>query len=243
MLTISKPLSAGQAQTYHKEEFANAEENYYSEGDRIRGEWHGRLAQEWGLHGEVQEEHFQRLANGQHPLTEEQLVRHQTPREYVNARGETVSTMEHRAAWDATFSAPKSVSLTALVGGDEAVRQAHRDSVKVALNEMEKFVVSRTINKVEWNAALVRGDVAEAVGELREQPGNGLLVVGSRDLVRYLQRRNLVDEYRLWIHPVIVGSGSHLFDAGLDTATWAMKDVVVTNESVAILTYVRPSGR
>lgn len=116
-------------------------------------------------------------------------------------------------------------------------------SLAKRMNEMEKFVVSRTINKVEWNAALVRGDVAEAVGELREQPGNGLLVVGSRDLVRYLQRRNLVDEYRLWIHPVIVGSGSHLFDAGLDTATWAMKDVVVTNEGVAILTYVRPSGR
>ena len=143
MLTISKPLSAGQAQTYHKEEFANAKENYYSEGDRIRGEWHGRLAQEWGLSGEVREEHFQRLANGQHPLTEEQLVRHQTAREYVNARGETVSTMEHRAAWDATFSAPKSVSLTALVGGDEAVRHAHRESVKVALGEMEKYVQAR----------------------------------------------------------------------------------------------------
>ncbi len=143
MLTISKPLSAGQAQTYHKEEFANAQENYYSEGERIRGEWNGKLAEEWGLRGEVQEEHFQRLANGQHPLTAEQLVRHQTAREYVNARGETVSTMEHRAAWDATFSAPKSVSLTALVGGDEAVRQAHRDSVKVALNEMERFVQAR----------------------------------------------------------------------------------------------------
>jgi conjugative relaxase-like TrwC/TraI family protein len=143
MLTISKPLSAGQAQTYHKEEFANAQDNYYSEGDRIRGEWHGRLAEEWGLRGEVQEEHFQRLANGQHPLTDEQLVRHQTAREYLNARGETVSTMEHRAAWDATFSAPKSVSLTALVGGDEAVRQANRDSVKVALNEMERFVQAR----------------------------------------------------------------------------------------------------
>ena len=143
MLTISKPLSAGQAQTYHREEFANAQENYYSEGDRIRGEWHGKLAQEWGLRGEVQEEHFQRLANGQHPLTSEQLVRHQTAREYVTARGETVSTMEHRAGWDATFSAPKSVSLTALVGGDEAVRQAHRDSVKVALNEMERFVQAR----------------------------------------------------------------------------------------------------
>src|SRR3984885_7640706 len=143
MLTISKPLSAGQAQTYHKEEFANAKENYYSEGDRIRGEWHGKLATEWGLQGEVREEHFGRLAHGQHPLTGEQLVRHQTAREYMNARGETVSTMEHRAAWDATFSAPKSVSLTALVGGDEAVRHAHRESVKVALGEMEKYVQAR----------------------------------------------------------------------------------------------------
>jgi len=143
MLTISKPLSAGQAQTYHKEEFANAQDNYYSEGERIRGEWNGKLAEEWGRRGEVQEEHFQRLANGQHPLTGEQLVRHQTAREYVNARGETVSTMEHRGAWDATFSAPKSVSLTALVGGDEAVRHAHRDSVKIALNEMERFVQAR----------------------------------------------------------------------------------------------------
>ncbi len=143
MLTISKPLSAGQAQTYHKEEFANAQENYYSEGDRIRGEWHGKLAKEWGLQGEVREEHFGRLANGQHPMTGEQLVRHQTAREYVNGRGETVSTMEHRAGWDATFSAPKSVSLTALVGGDDRVRQAHRESVKVALGEMEKYVQAR----------------------------------------------------------------------------------------------------
>ena len=143
MLTISKPLSAGQAQTYHKEEFANAQENYYSEDDRIRGEWHGKLAKEWSLQGEVREEHFQRLANGQHPLTEEQLVRHQTAREYVNGRDETVSTMEHRAGWDATFSAPKSVSLTGLVGGDDRVRHAHRESVKVALDELEKYVQAR----------------------------------------------------------------------------------------------------
>ena len=91
----------------------------------------------------MREEHFGRLAHGQHPLTGEQLVRHQTAREYVNGRGETVSTMDHRAAWDATFSAPKSVSLTALVGGDDRVRQAHRESVKVALGEMEKYVQAR----------------------------------------------------------------------------------------------------
>ena len=143
MLTISKPLSAGQAQTYHKEEFANSQENYYSEGDHIRGEWHGKLAKEWGLQDEVREEHFGRLAHGQHPMTGEQLVRHQTAREYLNGRGETVSTMEHRAGWDATFSAPKSVSLTALVGGDDRVRHAHRESVEVALGEMEKYVQAR----------------------------------------------------------------------------------------------------
>lgn len=68
-----------------------------------------------------------RKGEGQHPITGEQLVRHQTARETKTARGETVTTMEHRAGWDATFSAPKSVSLTALVGGDErALRRLRR---------------------------------------------------------------------------------------------------------------------
>jgi conjugative relaxase-like TrwC/TraI family protein len=143
MLTISKPLSSGQAQAYHKEEFANARDNYYSEGDRVRGEWHGRLAEQWGLQGEVNEEHFARLADGQHPLTGDQLVRHRAAMEYQNERGEKIKTMEHRAGWDATFSAPKSVSLTALVGGDEQVRAAHRESVNIALNEIENYVQAR----------------------------------------------------------------------------------------------------
>ena len=140
---MSKPISAGQAQAYHKEEFANAKENYYTEGERVRGEWQGKLAERYGLHGEVREDQFARLSEGQHPETGEQLVRHQTAREYVNERGDTVRSMEHRAGWDATFSAPKSVSLTALVGGDERVKEAHRESVKVALNEMEKYAQAR----------------------------------------------------------------------------------------------------
>ena len=143
MLTISKPLSAGQAQRYHAEEFQNARENYYAEGDRITGEWHGRLAAEWGLSGEVSEEHFQRLAEGQHPITGEQLVRHQTPHVATNAHCETTTTMEHRAGWDATFSAPKTVSLTALVGDDDRIRDAHDASVDVALNELERYVQGR----------------------------------------------------------------------------------------------------
>jgi conjugative relaxase-like TrwC/TraI family protein len=133
----------GQAQDYHKNEFANARENYYTEGERVRGEWQGQLAERWGLRGEVNEQQFVRLSEGQHPETGEQLVRYQAPREYVNDRGVTVHTMEHRAGWDATFSAPKSVSLTALVGGDDWIKEAHRESVKVALDEMEKYVQAR----------------------------------------------------------------------------------------------------
>ena len=70
-------------------------------------------------------------------------MRHQTAREYENERGQIVRSMEHRAGWDATFSAPKSVSLTALVGGDDRVREAHRESVRTALDEMEKYVQAR----------------------------------------------------------------------------------------------------
>jgi conjugative relaxase-like TrwC/TraI family protein len=143
MLTISKPLSAGQARRYHAEEFQSARDNYYTEGDVIRGVWHGQLAERWGLAGNVREDQFERLAEGQHPITGEQLVRHQTARETKNARGDTVTTMEHRAGWDATFSAPKSVSLTALVGGDERVREAHRESVRVALRELEPYTQAR----------------------------------------------------------------------------------------------------
>jgi conjugative relaxase-like TrwC/TraI family protein len=143
MVTLSKPISARQAQAYHKEEFANAKENYYTEGERVRGEWQGQLAERWGMTGEVEEQQFARLSEGQHPATGEQLVRHQTAREYQNERGEMVRSMEHRAGWDATFSAPKSVSLTALVGGDDRVREAHRESVRTALDEMERYVQAR----------------------------------------------------------------------------------------------------
>jgi conjugative relaxase-like TrwC/TraI family protein len=142
MLTFSKALSSNKLQEYHAQ-FASAKEKYYTENDRVRGEWGGRLAQEWGLVGEVDEAQFARLSEGKNPLTGEQLVQHQTPRSYVNADEKTVHTMEHRAGWDATFSAPKSVSISALVGGDKRIIQAHRESVDKALGELELFVQAR----------------------------------------------------------------------------------------------------
>jgi conjugative relaxase-like TrwC/TraI family protein len=143
MLTISKPLSAGQAQTYHQKEFTAKEQNYWSRSGVIAGEWQGRMAGQFGLAGMVSAEDFAKLSRGQHPQTEEQLVRQRASYEYKDADGKTIKTMEHRAGWDSTFSAPKSVSLTALVGGDERVREAHRESVRVALDQLERYTQAR----------------------------------------------------------------------------------------------------
>jgi conjugative relaxase-like TrwC/TraI family protein len=169
MLTISKPLSAAQVHTYHAEEFSNARENYYTAGDQVRSQWHGELAQQWGLTGDVREAPMHRLAEGLHPITKAPLVRQQTPQPYLNAHGETVTPMRHRAGWDATFSAPKTVSLTALVGGDARVVTAHRESVLAALDDLEHYVQARvggthpaeTTGK--WVAATFEHDSARPV--------------------------------------------------------------------------------
>jgi conjugative relaxase-like TrwC/TraI family protein len=143
MLTISKPLSSGQAQSYHKLEFTSETQNYYKQGDAVRGEWQGQLAARLGVSGEVSPLEFSRLAEGKNPATEEQMVRHRAAMEYKNADGTTTKAVEHRAGWDATFSAPKSVSLTALVGGDDRVREAHRAAVTTALDELERYTQAR----------------------------------------------------------------------------------------------------
>src|SRR5580698_6789986 len=143
MLTISKPLSSSQAQTYHAKEFMFAEQNYWKQGDPILGEWQGRMAEQYGLARGIDAQHFARLSDGQNPLTGEQLVRHRNGQEYTTAEGATVKPVEHRAGWDATFSAPKSVSLTALVGGDDRVREAHRQAVTTALTELERYTQAR----------------------------------------------------------------------------------------------------
>jgi conjugative relaxase-like TrwC/TraI family protein len=146
MLTISKPLSASQVRTYHEREFASERQNYWSRDQQGHSEWQGKLAEQWGLSGPVGNEHFARLTEGQHPHTEAQLVRHQVSKTYEGKFGKEVTSVEHRAGWDATFSAPKSVSLTALVGGDDRVREAHRESARVALAELEKYTQARIGN-------------------------------------------------------------------------------------------------
>ncbi|HEY2468941.1 MAG TPA: MobF family relaxase [Terracidiphilus sp.] len=146
MLTISKPLSASQARNYHAKEFASQQQNYWTRNQQGHSEWQGKLAQQWNLNGLVHDEHFVRLAEGQHPRNGDQLVRHQVSRTYEGKNGQEVTSVEHRAGWDATFSAPKSVSITALVGDDDRVRIAHRESVRAALTELERYTQARIGN-------------------------------------------------------------------------------------------------
>jgi conjugative relaxase-like TrwC/TraI family protein len=143
MLRISKALSASQAQTYHAREFTSPDQSYWSRGQEVPGEWQGRLAERFGLSGAVGAEAFARLSEGQHPLSGDQLVQHRQAYEYQNADGKTIKSVEHRAGWDATFSAPKSISLTALVGGDDRIREAHRQAVTTALTELERYTQAR----------------------------------------------------------------------------------------------------
>ncbi len=143
MMTMSKAISAGQALDYYKQEFTNAKDNYYSESGDVKGRWYGSLAEEWNLKGEVTSQQYERLVAGQDPHTGEQLIRSVSAREIVDEFGKEKTTSEHRAGWDATISAPKSVSLAALVGDDERVREAHRESVNETLKEFEKSLQAR----------------------------------------------------------------------------------------------------
>ena len=143
MLTMSRALPAGTAIDYYQQEYSNSSENYYTESQEVRGEWAGRLAEEWGLAGPVESGQYERLCVGQDPHTGEQLVQAVTSRESVNYYGKRVVTSEHRAGWDATFSAPKSVSLSALVGDDDRIKGAHRESVNAALERLEEYTQAR----------------------------------------------------------------------------------------------------
>ena len=136
-------MSSTKLKDYHKQEYTSDAQSYYKEGETVKGEWQGQLAASLGLSGEVLPLEFSRLSEGQHPQTAEHMVKHRSGTEYTKADGTTVKEVEHRAGRDATFSAPKSVSLTALVGGDERVIEAHRAAVSVALEELERYTQAR----------------------------------------------------------------------------------------------------
>lgn len=104
------------------------------------------------------------------------------------------------------------------------------------MNSMPKFVASRTLDAAEWNATVIDGELAAAVARLKDEPGQDLLIYGSGELVDELTRHNLIDEYRLMIHPVIVGSGKRLFN-DLPATALLLRDTTTTDTGVVVLTY------
>ncbi len=87
-----------------------------------------------------------------------------------------------------------------------------------SMNNQNKFVVSTTLDKADWkNSTLLKGDVAEAITALKQQPGQDIAIVGSGTLVQFLLQLELIDELNLLICPVILGVGQRLFKEGVQT--------------------------
>ncbi|WP_266082366.1 dihydrofolate reductase family protein [Haladaptatus caseinilyticus] len=106
------------------------------------------------------------------------------------------------------------------------------------MNDIDKYVASRTLEEVEWeNSTLLEGDAAEAVAELKRQPGGDLRVFGSGEFVQTLMEHDLVDEYQLMIHPLILGSGKRLFRQGDERIDLELLDTKTTGTGVVILRY------
>jgi dihydrofolate reductase len=109
-------------------------------------------------------------------------------------------------------------------------------------NQATKYVASRSRPTLEWNNSfLIEGDAADGLAALKQEDGPELQVHGSSNLIQSLLRHNLVDEYRLWIFPVVIGSGKRLFSDGAIAAGLRLVDSKVSTTGVVIGTY-EPAG-
>ena len=115
--------------------------------------------------------------------------------------------------------------------------------VAATMNDVRKYVVSTTLEEpLEWNnASLIGENVAEAISELKAQPGKDIVISGSGVLVRSLLEYSVLDELKLMVHPVIVGSGKRLFEDGEKQTALELVDSKTFSTGVVYLTY-KPAG-
>jgi len=113
------------------------------------------------------------------------------------------------------------------------------------INKIPKYVVSRTLNDVEWGKwekpTLIKDNLAAEINKLKQQSGKNISVSGSPTLVRSLIQEELLDELKLMIHPVVVGKGKRLFTEDVDLTRMKLIDSKVTGTGVVIVTY-QPVG-
>jgi dihydrofolate reductase len=117
-------------------------------------------------------------------------------------------------------------------------REETEGEFAVRMNSLKKFVVSRSLKEpLEWNGTLLKGDVAEEVGKLKQEAGQDILVYGSGQLVNSLMAHNLIDVYRLMVHPIVLGKGDPLFRQGAALRSFKLTDSKTTDTGVIMLTY------
>jgi dihydrofolate reductase len=114
--------------------------------------------------------------------------------------------------------------------------------VAAQMNGVRKYVVSTTLEEpLEWeNSTLIGDNIAEEISKLKEQPGKDISISGSPTLVRSLLEEDLLDELRLMVHPIVVGSGKRLFEDGGDQKALQLVDSKTFSTGVLYLTY-RPA--
>jgi dihydrofolate reductase len=105
------------------------------------------------------------------------------------------------------------------------------------MNRMPKYVVSRTLETAIWNATVVTGDVAEEVGRLKRDDGGDLLIAGSGQLIDFLTGHDLIDEFRLMVHPIVLGGGTNRLFTTAPKRTFTLVDSTTFPKGVVVLTY------
>jgi dihydrofolate reductase len=115
---------------------------------------------------------------------------------------------------------------------------SRRNEFADRMNGLPKHVVSTTLEEAEWNnSTIIKENVAEEVSRLKEQPGQDILMYGSADLMHTLMEHDLIDEYRIWVHPVVLGSGKRLFRDESETKILRLVDTTTFSSGVVLLSY------
>lgn len=116
------------------------------------------------------------------------------------------------------------------------------DPAAKVLNSAKKYVVSKKLNKVDWNnSSLLKGEIVSEIKKLKDQDGPEIQVHGSSNLIQTLIKNNLIDEYRLWIFPVTVGQGKRLFGDGTIPTGFKLTESRISESGVIISIY-KPAG-
>ena len=111
------------------------------------------------------------------------------------------------------------------------------------MNSMPKYVVSSTLDRLDWTGSqLIKGNLAEAIRDLKKQPGKDLLLAGSAQLFNALMEENLIDLYRFMLHPIVLGKGKRLFSNGEGRTVLDLTETKRFKAGIVILEYT-PQNR